>query len=321
MVAVVVPTGQGPHQTTVEVRTEFLVGRFAGWRKCPYDELAPPGQPGEAVAAQVPEPPLDPVPEHRVADGPSDHEPRAGLRRSPVTGRLFGRPPRGIRRGIRGGIRGEEVDDERVAAHAPATPRDATQVVTAGEAVRRREHGRGGTLTKEGRSSRASSHCQALAALAAARGQDRASGAGAHAQPESVHLVTTAVVRLVRTLAHGFSPMRVKGGRPGGLAGCAVNRHRPPTRSASIPAGVAGDMDMRHPSTPGDRETVRAAAPAGQIPSAPDYGMWKTAGHATAVQPLPQAFRNLWIAPCRVPRTALCSRLVEFPRVRLSPSP
>jgi hypothetical protein len=264
MAAVLVPSGQGPHQTTVEVRTEFLVGRSAGGRECPYDELAPAGQPVEAVAAQVPEPPLDPVPEHRVADGPSDHETRAGLRRSPVTCRPFDR-----------GIRGEEVDDERLAAHAPATPRHATHVVTAGEAVRRREHGRGGTLTKGGRSSRASSHCQALAALAAARGQDRASGAGAHAQPESVHLVTTAVVRLVRTLAHGFSPMRVKGGRPGGLAGCAVNRHRPPTRSASIPAGVAGDMDMRHPSTPGDRETVRAAAPAGQIPSAPAHGCGK----------------------------------------------
>jgi hypothetical protein len=34
-------------------------------------------------------------------------------------------------------------------------------------------------------------------------------------------------------------------------------------------AGCVGDMDMRHPSTPGDRETVRAAAPAGQIPRDP----------------------------------------------------
>jgi hypothetical protein len=57
------------------------------------------------------------------------------------------------------------------------------------------------------RSSRGGSDRQALAALAATCRQDRAPGAGAHAQPESVHLVAAAVVRLVRTLAHDISPM------------------------------------------------------------------------------------------------------------------
>lgn len=43
---------------------------------------------------------------------------------------------------------------------------------------------------------------QALAALAAARGEDGATRTGAHAQAETVDLVTATVVRLVRTLAH-----------------------------------------------------------------------------------------------------------------------
>jgi hypothetical protein len=45
---------------------------------------------------------------------------------------------------------------------------------------------------------------QALAALAATARQDRAPGTGPHAEAEAVHLVTAAVVRLVRTLAHGY---------------------------------------------------------------------------------------------------------------------
>src|SRR6478735_396211 len=65
-------------------------------------------------------------------------------------------------------------------------------------------------------SSRAGSDRQALAALAAALRQDGAPGTGAHAQPEAVHLVASAVVRLVRTLAHEVSPMVVRGGHAGG---------------------------------------------------------------------------------------------------------
>ena len=43
---------------------------------------------------------------------------------------------------------------------------------------------------------------EALAALAAAGGEDRPARAGAHPQAEPVRLVTTTVVRLVRPLAH-----------------------------------------------------------------------------------------------------------------------
>lgn len=45
-------------------------------------------------------------------------------------------------------------------------------------------------------------HAQSLAPLAAARGDDGATGARTHAQPEAVDLSATPVVRLKRTLAH-----------------------------------------------------------------------------------------------------------------------
>ena len=48
---------------------------------------------------------------------------------------------------------------------------------------------------------------QALATLTATRGQDRPSRTGAHAQSETVDLVAAAVIRLVRTLAHGFGSL------------------------------------------------------------------------------------------------------------------
>src|SRR3954465_2017613 len=54
------------------------------------------------------------------------------------------------------------------------------------------------------RHNRRGSHREAVAALATARGQDRPTRARPHPQAKAVHLVTTAVVRLVRTLAHGL---------------------------------------------------------------------------------------------------------------------
>ena len=53
---------------------------------------------------------------------------------------------------------------------------------------------------------------EALAALPATAGQDRAAGTGAHPQSEAVRLVTTTVVRLVRPLAHD-GPLRFSTGR------------------------------------------------------------------------------------------------------------
>ena len=53
--------------------------------------------------------------------------------------------------------------------------------------------------------------------------QDGATGTGPHAQAEAVHLVTATVVRLVRTLAHGYFSE--------GFEGC-------PLRTASVLARV-----------------------------------------------------------------------------------
>ncbi len=97
---------------------------------------------------------------------------------------------------------------------------------------------------------------QALATLAAAARKDRPSGAGAHAQTEAVRLVTTAVVRLIRSLAHDTVPSLLRD-PPGGSATAL--------RSAGTARPRRTCVDMRHPSSdPGDRPTVRGGAQQGQ---------------------------------------------------------
>jgi len=59
------------------------------------------------------------------------------------------------------------------------------------------------------------------AALAPARGQDGATGPGAHAQPEAVGLGATAVVRLEGALAHGKGSLSKVGAAPAGCSGGA----------------------------------------------------------------------------------------------------
>jgi len=214
--------GQGKFETTVQVGTEFLVRRPRGRCQRADDQLAPCGEQLEALTAQVAQPALDPMSDDGAADGTADHEPHAG----PVAG-----PGE------------QEVHDDGLTRPTAPGARDAAQVVTSDEAMLHREHGRGTTRPNEGRSSRGSDR-EALAALAASSGQDRAARAGAHAQPEPVRLVTAAVVRLVRTLAHEFSPMVRDGSRRrfGQIARwrgtelvetqmgvCGFGRHRPPT--------------------------------------------------------------------------------------------
>ena len=87
---------------------------------------------------------------------------------------------------------------------------------------------------------------EAVAALAAAGGQDGAAGAGAHPQAEAVGLVPTAVVRLERTLAHGFTPLEGLGERSDLRATSGPlwsTQHRAPTTRWTV-------VDMRHRSTP-----------------------------------------------------------------------
>lgn len=183
-------------QTTVEVGAEFLVRRGSGRGEGADDQLAAGRQPVQALSAQVAEPALDPMAGHGVPDRAADHEAHPG-RESARTARVV-----------------DEMHHQGVAATAPAVARDTAQVGAAAEAMRLREHGREGTGAESRAVEPEGSDSEALAALATTGGQDGASGAGAHAQPEAVHLVAAAVVRLVRTLAHELSPM-VRDGQAG----------------------------------------------------------------------------------------------------------
>ena len=117
-------TTEGTFETTVEVGTEFLVRRAGRRGESAYDELAARWQDLEALAAQVAQTTLDPVPDDGAADGTTDHE--ADARHDD-------------------GVLADEVDDHGVAAAAAARARDAAQIVTPSEAVLCGEHGREGT--------------------------------------------------------------------------------------------------------------------------------------------------------------------------------
>ena len=103
---------------------------------------------------------------------------------------------------------------------------------------------------------RVASGGEAVAALATARGQDRATRTGAHAQSETVGLVTTTVVRLEGALAHGSSlhsrGLLKTGPRPGRRARHARGQVRQlaPLAHATTPMGSGAVVDMRHRSTP-----------------------------------------------------------------------
>jgi len=149
------------------------------------------------------------------------------------------------------------VEHHRGAARASPTAHSAAEAVTVGEAMDSGEHGGCRELWPSDR--------QALAALAATAGQDRATGAGPHAQTETVHLVTATVVRLVGTLAHGYFSE--------GFEGCPLHcdgqcwqlRPAPPTHAAARWRIV----DVRHPSTWSDRPTVRGGERGGQTRESP----------------------------------------------------
>lgn len=84
--------------------------------------------------------------------------------------------------------------DEQAASGSSSAPGHLTEISSVGQAVARGKHIRP-----------RASDSEAVAALAATGGQDRATRTGAHPQAEAVHLVTATVVRLVRTLAHDYS--------------------------------------------------------------------------------------------------------------------
>src|SRR5215210_4485909 len=79
-----------------------------------------------------------------------------------------------------------------------------------------------------------------VATLAPAAGEDRATGAGAHPQPEAVRLGPTAVVRLERALAHEGLPLLTTSMR------CGPGGHRTRGDGQVVGPGRPGPTD-RHP--------------------------------------------------------------------------
>jgi hypothetical protein len=104
-------------ETTVEVGPEFRVRRVAGRGERADDDLAARREEREALGAQVAQTAEDTVAEDGVPDGSTDHE--ADPDRD---GRGFGSWE-------------QDVHHQGGTPAAPAAPRDASQVVTAGETV------------------------------------------------------------------------------------------------------------------------------------------------------------------------------------------
>ena len=224
-----------------------------------------------------------------------------------------------------------------VATAAAARADHPPDVTTAGEPMRRGEHGRGSRAGVEPRGLRPPGSCGPC-------GDARtgcAPGAGAHAQPEAVHLVAAAVVRLVRTLAHELSPMVVRGGHAGGgqiarwrrtalveasVDGSGFGRHRPPTRRWSGPGTSPGGAwtcgTRRHRVT--EERYARRLRGVKSRPRAPAAAARRGCGYRPCGTAPPRGSAgpdSLWIASCSAPRGAgLCSTLVEFPRVRVGPA-
>jgi len=95
--------------------------------------------------------------------------------------------------------REEQMEYDGTPAGAPAQSYGALEIVGPAEPVRRRKHG---TVTGAAVSGPTGSGRESLTTFAAASGEDRAAGAGAHPKTESVLLVPATVVRLERPLAH-----------------------------------------------------------------------------------------------------------------------
>src|SRR3954467_4649172 len=113
----------------------------------------------------------------------------------------------------------------------PARRPDRTTVVNSGR--RRRRACAGNTSGGE-----------LLATLAPTTGEDRPARAGPHAQPESVGLRPTAVVRLERALAHEVLPLHDIGGAHPPVGGCARGFG---DGGAPLPGGP-GSWSLRTPS-------------------------------------------------------------------------
>jgi len=228
-------------------------GRGSGRRgKCPDHEHSRARERGDSLPGQMPKPAFDLVPRHGGSHGLADHEPD-----------------------LRTLDPGVHVEVEHQGSRAGPAPlaHGSGEEPARGEPVRPGQHGTSvpGRLRVNARGERSGG--QTVATLATARRQDGAAGAGTHPQTETVRLVTAAVVRLERTLAHGLD-LRFRGVErdidlePGLTAGAGQPvRLAPPAHGLSA---VHPEMSDEAPWTCGtgrhrfDRPTVRGTRTQGQ---------------------------------------------------------
>jgi len=159
----------------VEVGGKIRLARSSCARCSAQYKQATSRQRPQVPAGKMPEPSADPIADYGAADSaPHDETDKRILA---GTGGLDEQMPR----------------DERPTCPAPASRRRG-EVSPPPHPRRSGKHGRHHLP--------AASDADARAALPAPRGQDCATGPGAHAQPEAMSLRPTAVIRLKRTLTH-----------------------------------------------------------------------------------------------------------------------
>ena len=174
--------GSEPHRGRGRGSAESSVGRT---RQRPDHGGRGRRQPGQPRAASGPAAGGSPGAGRHWPDRPSDDEAddRAGRPASPASRRI-----------------GQVVHDQPAAPDPPPAGDHRTELSRPTQPVLVGQH-REATRRRSGR--------QLAAALAAAGGEDGATGPGTHAQAEAVRLGAPAVVRLEGPLAHGSSSMAV----------------------------------------------------------------------------------------------------------------
>ena len=138
------------------------------------------------------------------------------------------------------------MDDEPLASRPSTHPHGGGEVGALAQPGRGRKHGNSRFRATSGR--------KALTALPTASGEDRATGARAHAQPKAVGLCAPAIVRLERALAHSRAPRKGRL-RPGVSQVCGPQVRRnsygtgpSPTRSNVVRPGSRRAVAVRDDS-------------------------------------------------------------------------
>ena len=223
----------------------------------------------------------------------------------------------------------QDMDDQEVAAAASARADHQSEVTTAGEPMGRGKHGRGSRAGVEPRGLRPPVSCgpcgDVRTGCCARHGCACAAGIRAPCGGGGCSAGTYACSRALSDGGQGRSrrrrpdrPLATDSAGRGSVKGSGL-RPAPPTHApVERPRDEPGrSVDMRHPSTPGDRGTVRAASPRRQIAT----GAW-TGGPAavdihrtTGRRPrVPSGPDSLWIASCSARATG-----VMFDPRRVSP--